>query len=188
MDLRVARGEQSKNALKTAFLKLFQTREPEEISVVDLCRKAGVNRSTFYAHYEFMDRLILEVLRDNVAQVCSAFARQWDLPQEDGGVSRETIETYLRSFLSNPTLRHFCTCSNSGRYRELIIRAQVEISVGIIADPVRYYTAYFQNAGALNCALEWLTNDRPIPFAAVTEIIHEYSKIMYRPSLSVSES
>lgn len=188
MDLRVARGEQSKNVLKTAFLKLFQTKEPEDISVVELCRKAGVNRSTFYAHYEYIDQLILEVLRDNVAEVCSAFECQWDLPRKDGGVTHETIETYLHSFLSNPTLWHFCTCSNSGRYRELIIRAQVEISVGTATDPVRYYTAYFQNAGALNCVIEWLINGRPIPNTAVTEIIHEYSKIMYRSTGLSSES
>ena len=47
MDRRNARAAQSKAALKNAFLALFQSKEPEEITVVVLCRKAGVNRSTF---------------------------------------------------------------------------------------------------------------------------------------------
>ena len=180
MDRRVERGEKSKKSLKDAFLKLFKTTEPEAISVVELCKEAGVNRSTFYAHYEYIDQLILEVLLANVAEVCSGFARQLDLPLEEGGVSREIIKSYLRSFLKNPILRRFCTCSNNARYRELIIRAQVEISVGSVKDQILYHTAYFQNAGAFYCLLEWLSDDRPISEDAVAEIIHEYSKVLYR--------
>ncbi len=180
MDRRVVRGEKSKAALKTAFLELFNTKEPEDISVVELCRRAGVHRSTFYAHYEYMDQLIQEVLRDNVAEVCEGFTSQWDLPLEDGGVKRSIIKSYLSNFLANPTLRRFCTCVNSGRYRVLIVRAQVEASLGDTIDPVRYYTAYYHNAGALNCLLEWLNDGNPIPNDDITEIIHESSKIMYR--------
>ena len=51
MDRRTARAERSKSALKAAFLDLFQSREPADISVVALCEKAGLNRSTFYAHF-----------------------------------------------------------------------------------------------------------------------------------------
>ena len=200
MDQRTARADRSKAALKDAFLELFQTKEPEEISVVELCRKAEVNRSTFYAHYEYMDMLIREVLWENVAEVCEGFGVQWGLPPEaggaadaggeagvqwglpleDGGVARSLIDSYLRRFLSNPTLWRFCTCSNSGSYRSLIIHAQVELSLGSAPDPVRYYTAYFHNAGVFNCVLEWLNNDRPIPSDTITEIIHDFSKVMYR--------
>ena len=42
MDRRTARADQSRAALKKAFLELFQTKEPEEITVVELCRKAGL--------------------------------------------------------------------------------------------------------------------------------------------------
>ena len=66
MERRNARAARSRAALKAAFLELFQTREPEEITVVDLCLKAGVNRSTFYAHYDYMDVLIREVLWESV--------------------------------------------------------------------------------------------------------------------------
>ena len=47
MDRRKIRTEKSKAALKAAFVELFQIKEPETISVVELCRKAGLNRSTF---------------------------------------------------------------------------------------------------------------------------------------------
>ena len=76
MDRRVVRAQRSKAALKEAFLELFQTKEPEEITVVELCQKAGVNRSTFYAHYDYMDRLIREVLWESVAQLFAGMESQ----------------------------------------------------------------------------------------------------------------
>jgi AcrR family transcriptional regulator len=181
MDRRNARAARSKAALKAAFLELLPTKEPEEITVVGLCQKAGVNRSTFYAHFEYMDRLIREVLWESVAEVLVDYDTQWTLSLEDGGVERSVIANYLRRFLGNPTIRRFCTCENSANYRALIIRAHVDLMVGRTDDPRRYYAAYYHNAGAINFLLEWLNNGRPIPNEDVVEIIHEFSKIMYRP-------
>ena len=179
MDQRTLRADRSKSALKAAFLELFQMKEPEEITVVELCQKAGLNRSTFYAHYDYMDMLIRDVLRESVAEVIGLLT-QWNLPMEDGGASREVIASYLRRFLHNPTLRRFCTCANSGKYRSLIIRAHVELSFGPIRDPIQYYKAYYHNAGSLSFILEWLTNGSPLPGETVVEIIHEFSKGMYQ--------
>ena len=180
MDRRSARSERSKAALKAAFLQLFHTREPEDITVVELCRKAGLNRSTFYAHYNYMDRLIREVLRESVAEVLEGLGSQWNLPLENGGVERTVIAAYLRRFLSNSTLMRFCTCANNGNYRELIIRAHVDLAVGPSGDPIEYYSAFYYNAGILSFILEWLNNGCPIPRETVVEIMHEFSKVMYR--------
>lgn len=180
MDKRSARKEHSRAALKAAFLELFQTQDPEAISVVDLCEKARLNRSTFYAHYNYMDRLIKEIIWENVEEVYADLGTQWDLPLEDGGVDRKLIATYVRRFLNNPTLRRFCLCEGSERYRMLITRAQVEITLGVSPDPPKYYTAYFYNAGVLNFSLEWYNNGMPISEEKAVEIIHEFSKVMYR--------
>ena len=69
MDKRVARGQASKAKLKEAFLELVQTEEPGDITVVELCEKTGLNRSTFYAHYEYMGQLIREVLMESIGRV-----------------------------------------------------------------------------------------------------------------------
>ncbi len=180
MDRRTARAERSKSALKAAFLDLFQSREPDDISVVALCEKAGLNRSTFYAHYDYMGDLIRDVLWESVKTVFVDPGHQWDLPLEEGGVSRAFIASYLRRFLNNPTLRRFCTCANSENYRTLLIRAHVDLTLGPSKDLTAYYTAYFHNAGVLNLLLEWLNNGMPIPEESVVEIIHEFSKVMYQ--------
>lgn len=178
MDRRILRSNRSKAALKQAFLELFKMKEPEEITVVDLCQKAGLNRSTFYAHYGYMDNLIRDVLWDGVAEVVGQLTL-WNLPTEDGGVAREAISYYIHRFVNNPTVRRFCVCTNNGKYRTLIILAHVDLAIGTINDPVKYYTVYYQYAGSLNFILEWIANGTTLPEQSVVEIIHEYSKVMY---------
>ncbi len=180
MDRRNARTQRSKAALKAAFLKLLKTREPKEIAVTELCRKAGLNRSTFYAHYDYMDKLIREILRESVEELCRGSVSQWDLPLQDGGVDRSVIAAYLDSFLGNETLLRFCTCGNSETYRAIIIQAQVDATVGFPAAPAKYYAAYCYNAGLLNLLLEWLNSGMLIPREDLIEIIHDFSKTMYR--------
>lgn len=38
--------------MDSALIALLETKEFSEISIMDICKKAGVNRSTFYAHYD----------------------------------------------------------------------------------------------------------------------------------------
>lgn len=45
-----------------ALLFLLQKKEYEYITVKEICLKAGVNRSTFYLHYEKIDDLLKEVI------------------------------------------------------------------------------------------------------------------------------
>ncbi len=43
-----------------AFLELLEKKDFEFITVKEICKKAGVNRSTFYLHYETLDDLLTE--------------------------------------------------------------------------------------------------------------------------------
>ena len=45
-----------------ALLLLLEKKEYEFITVTEICKKAGVNRTTFYLHYESMDDLLYETL------------------------------------------------------------------------------------------------------------------------------
>ena len=45
-----------------ALLILLEKKEFEFITVKEICEKAGVNRSTFYLHYESMEDLLIETI------------------------------------------------------------------------------------------------------------------------------
>ena len=60
-DLRIIK---TKNALYQALLDLMKDKEFEEIKVSDICNKALVNRSTFYAHFEDKYELLSTYIGD----------------------------------------------------------------------------------------------------------------------------
>ena len=49
MDIRI---EKTENAVKSAFLELRAKKPLEKITVKELCARACINKSTFYAHYQ----------------------------------------------------------------------------------------------------------------------------------------
>ena len=53
------RNQKSEDAIRKAYLNLVISRNDiSSITVSDVCKKAGVNRTTFYAHYMDMDDLV----------------------------------------------------------------------------------------------------------------------------------
>ena len=70
MDIRVAK---TKNNICSAFMQLRRKKPLEKISVTDLCRIAGVNKSTFYAHYcdiyDLSDKIETELVEEIVASI-----------------------------------------------------------------------------------------------------------------------
>ena len=46
------RKRESKNRIEKVFIDLLQNNELNQIRVSDICQRAQVNRSTFYAHYD----------------------------------------------------------------------------------------------------------------------------------------
>lgn len=44
-------------------IDLLSKKDYEYISIKDICTKAGVNRSTFYLHYETKDDLLKETIK-----------------------------------------------------------------------------------------------------------------------------
>lgn len=56
-----------------AFLQLLEKKDFEYISIKEICKKAGVNRSTFYLHYDNTSDLLLESIRYMNEQFISYF-------------------------------------------------------------------------------------------------------------------
>ena len=50
--------------MNTALLFLLEKKNFDKITVKEICEKAGVNRSTFYLHYETIDDLLIETFEN----------------------------------------------------------------------------------------------------------------------------
>ncbi len=56
------RQVKSRDLLKKSFLELLETMPYRRISIADVTRLAGLNRKTFYGHYQEMDELLEDCL------------------------------------------------------------------------------------------------------------------------------
>lgn len=54
----------TKRLLKEGMLRLLREKEPDKISVTELCREAGINRATFYRHYQIPRDVLMEIQMD----------------------------------------------------------------------------------------------------------------------------
>ena len=59
----------SKMLLKEALIRLLREKKLEHISIKELCEEAGINRATFYRHYELPRSVLEEIKSDLIREV-----------------------------------------------------------------------------------------------------------------------
>ena len=59
----------TKRLLKESLLRLMARKNIREISIRELCAEAGINRATFYAHYDTEYDLLREIERDFIDEL-----------------------------------------------------------------------------------------------------------------------
>ena len=78
------RRRESKEKIERSFVELLQTREIKDITVSELIKRAGVNRSTFYANYiDIFD--LADKLRETLANDFSNLFADYDYFSERTG-------------------------------------------------------------------------------------------------------
>ena len=84
-----------------ALLLLLEKKEYDFITVKEICEKAGVNRSTFYLHYETIDELLVETIELMNSKFMKAFDNKVINPNITNKDDLFLIEdTYLIPYLT----------------------------------------------------------------------------------------
>lgn len=63
MEKENQRVAMSKRLLEEGLMRLLDKKDIDKISVLELCREAGINRATFYRHYETPRDILVEMER-----------------------------------------------------------------------------------------------------------------------------
>lgn len=108
-------GLRSKKLIRQAFLTLLETKQPSDITIMDVVREANINRATFYAHYsclrdlsdeiekEVIDKM-MELLKDFRAD--NFFSNPSPLLLQISIFLNEDIETY-KTLMKTPGSKLF---------------------------------------------------------------------------------
>lgn len=157
-----------------ALIELLEHKDLEYITVKELCRQAGVNRSTFYLHYDTISDLLNETMETINQRFLSYFSlRGENFPGEMESmelqdlvfVTREYLLPYLRFIRNNKKVYRAAFRNPNGmqvqaRYGDLkqYILGPVLERFHIPEEHRPYYMAYYVE-GIIAIIKEWLRQD-----------------------------
>ena len=169
-----------------ALIELLCKKDIQYISVKEICAKAGVNRSTFYLHYETISDLLEETIEHIQAEFQKSFhIEAGDFIEEIDKmplnelilINYKFLHPYL-NFVKEHKHIYRATINNPGIMRsEAKLAALYEHVLGPIfnrfkipEEEHKYWLVYHIN-GVMAIVLEWLKWDCKEPVEDVAEII-----------------
>lgn len=172
-----ARSQASRQALHHALLKLLDTHELSEISTAQLCREAGVNRSTFYAHYDNIWELLEELEEEMDNALLSQF--QWVQDVRSAMTDRRSIliiteqiasfPAFYRARFNNPSVR-------DGRCRHgldwLMEQVILPYAKSLHDSPLLSYYVAFGKAGFFEVLRMWIDGNCRESAEEIAQLIH----------------
>ena len=166
MDTRIVK---TKAKLIEALSALTQERSVEEISVSELCKKAGVNRTTFYKYYGSQHDLMADIQADFLAELENSL-RETEHPLSllmiltYIGTHRETCIVLMNNALNDGFLERILSLSL------LTQKLENQISPDY-TDADREYVKDFVIFGAYAVIRKWLLSEQPEPPEQITDLI-----------------
>lgn len=156
-----------------AFCSLYARYPIEKITVQEITRKAGYNRSTFYQYFKDANDL-LEYLEDEIiGDIKKAVNENLDhinfsdsFIQSFSNLQAETAN-YAGVLLANPSNTKFAQRAKEAMLPLLLQHFDIQTS-----DEKAIYVLEFYLAGTIAIASHWLSGGRRIPPGEIGRLIH----------------
>ena len=170
-----------------ALISLLKEKDLEYITVKEICEKAGVNRSTFYLHYDTIADLVNEAIETVNQRFMSYFADTKRIAEELDHIdlsnlvliTRDYLEPYLRFVSENKDLyraafRNPKEMQANVRYKYIkkYIIEPILRRFGVPAAYWRYYIAYYID-GTMAIIKEWLETECRDSVEMIAAVIEE---------------
>ena len=171
-----------------ALISLLEVKDPEYITIKEICEKAGVNRSTFYLHYETIADLVNEMMevvnerftayfqgirKEIFDNLCKQELRDLVL------ITREYLLPYLRFIKDNQRIYRAAFRNPVGMHTHLHysdikkhILDPILQRFGVPAEYREYYIAYYIE-GVAAIIREWLNRNCSDEIDMVATIIEQ---------------
>lgn len=169
-----SRYKASSEKIETAFLTLILNNKYEDITTSQICKQAGINRSTFYAHYYDINDLVIKIeskfakgtasiFNYGERQTHEAFVEMFDFIKEN--------KYFYKAFLNIPYITLAETNVKLDVLKNIGKNSNIEKSktMGI------FYRASFFGAGIKEMCRLWLENNcKESPEEMARLLLEEY--------------
>ena len=164
-----SRNSITSSLMVEALLLLLEKKEYDFITVKEICEKAGINRSTFYMHYDTKDDLLVETMKYINARLLSDSNYDAIIPRSNDEKNLNLDEIHLVPYLNTikelkkiyrvlPHKPHIFKNSNINKelYRNLCDKLLWKYNIK--NDEMEFACAYF-NYGVLAIIDKWVESD-----------------------------
>ncbi len=176
----------TKQILKESIMSLLEKKRIDEISIVELCTSSGINRTTFYRHYQTPHDVLMEVELDFVRGLYTAMLHSRRVVDfKDSAVELcqyiyERKDT-VKLFMENNTDSDLTYIVQDFVSRLLTSRKILYKGRDMDADTFRLIQTMF-SYGIYALIRQWIVEDVPVSPEKIAEIItgtfeHDFSFI-----------
>lgn len=161
--------------IETAFLTLILNHNYEDITINQICETAKINRSTFYAHYDDINDLIIKIESKFASSMASIF--NYGLRQShDAFIEMFTFieknKYFYKAFLNIP----YITLAEKNTKNQVMSSIKDNLNSQPKNDIELFYRANFFGAGIKEICRLWLERDcKETPEQMATIIFNEYT-------------
>lgn len=149
----------TKKMLKDTLLQLLKKKDIDHISVKELCEKAGINRSTFYRHYDSQYALLEEI----VSHFAKMLIECNETISKTGGQSTVSIKRIME-YLSTHREENYLFIQNPDLLSKVFGKVQpfytdnmsIALRLSGYSEKEKEYIAAFVREGAFAIQKEWV--------------------------------
>lgn len=148
----------TKKLLKDGLLRLLENKNIDKINVTELCRESGINRATFYTHYDTPHDILIEVEHDVIRTLHELYLQK--KPQNIQAAIEAMVQYYydhadlLRILISNFSDRHLASMLQDSYLNSV----NTSIFKNLGEDDIKLVSAYIAGGGYLLMST-WLKED-----------------------------
>lgn len=169
------RVRMTKKMIKDATLELLEKHALEKITVTDICENADVNRSSFYAYYDDIHQLLLEIENDILNQIPIS-ALPVTTSKEQFLITLENFFDYVQE--NERLFRIMIVQRDNSSFNHKLLNAVMEkyrdSEEGSDTLLSRYAYVYYVN-GVIGIMKEWISEGFPITSRQFANIVCEMS-------------
>lgn len=146
------RRQNSRTKIEKTFVELLQTKKLHEITVSDICKRAPVNRTTFYAIYQDIYALADSIREDLEQNVMNMYQEEY----AEGYNSNDYLKLFRHIYDNQLLYRTYFKLGYENKYK--ILRYDREQAERYFQNQfVEYHMEFFRSG--LNCIIKmWLDN------------------------------
>lgn len=168
------RYKASSEKIETAFLTLILNNKYENITTSQICEQAGVNRSTFYCHYNDINDLIIKIegkFAKGMASIFNYGERQTHEAMVEMFTFVKANKHFYKAFLNIP----YTTLAERNTKIEVLKNIKEKFNIDKSKTMEIYYRASFFGAGIKEMCRLWLENDcKETPEEMASLLLEEY--------------